>query len=156
MLKALKKKRKLGNKGFSLVELIIVIAIMAVLVAILAPQYLKYVDKSRQSADDANADQILTAVQVAMADEDVAEELTDDMTITMDSDGVDGATEDGESALEQELLAALGTGWTDKAVTSNTYRNSDDHSEYTVTITVGDEDTDSSVTGEWGGGGTGG
>ena len=36
MMKFLNKKRKIGNKGFSLVELIIVIAIMAVLVAVLA------------------------------------------------------------------------------------------------------------------------
>ena len=32
--------KKMNNKGFSLVELIIVIAIMAVLIVVLAPQYL--------------------------------------------------------------------------------------------------------------------
>ncbi len=46
-----KKQKNLTNKGFSLVELIIVIAIMAVLVGVLAPQYIKYVEKSRISAD---------------------------------------------------------------------------------------------------------
>ena len=45
-----KKQKNLTNKGFSLVELIIVIAIMAVLVGVLAPQYIKYVEKSRVSA----------------------------------------------------------------------------------------------------------
>lgn len=40
--------KKLNNKGFSLVELIIVIAIMAVLIGVLAPQYLKYVERSRE------------------------------------------------------------------------------------------------------------
>ena len=34
-----------NNKGFSLVELIVVVAIMAVLVGVLAPAYLKYVEK---------------------------------------------------------------------------------------------------------------
>ena len=36
-------KKEMNNKGFSLVELIIVVAIMAVLIGVLAPTYLKYV-----------------------------------------------------------------------------------------------------------------
>ena len=36
----MKNEKKMNNKGFSLVELIIVIAIMAVLIAVLAPQYM--------------------------------------------------------------------------------------------------------------------
>ena len=59
---------KTNNKGFSLVELIIVIAIMAILVAVLAPQYLKYVDRSRHSRDIQMVDQLYTAVQAACAD----------------------------------------------------------------------------------------
>ena len=39
------------NKGFSLVELIIVIAIMAVLAGALAPALIKYINKARLSAD---------------------------------------------------------------------------------------------------------
>lgn len=62
------KKEKMNDKGFSLVELIIVIAIMAVLVVVLAPQYLKYVEKSRNSTDASNATSIVTACQVWAAD----------------------------------------------------------------------------------------
>lgn len=61
-------KKNQKNKGFSLVELIVVIAIMAVLVAVLAPQFTKYVDKSRQSNDAATVSGIVTAAQVAIAD----------------------------------------------------------------------------------------
>ncbi len=62
--------KKMNDKGFSLVELIIVIAIMAILIAVLAPQYIKYVEKARMSADLDNYQEVLTAIQVAYADSD--------------------------------------------------------------------------------------
>ena len=60
--------KKLNNKGFSLVELIIVIAIMAVLIGVLAPQFIKYVEKSKQSKDITNLDSCVEAVKVYYAD----------------------------------------------------------------------------------------
>ena len=59
--------KKTNNKGFSLVELIIVIAIMVILVAVIAPQYTKFVQKSRISADVNTAADIATAIDVAIA-----------------------------------------------------------------------------------------
>ena len=55
-------KEKRGNGGFSLVELIIVIAIMAVLVGILAPQYLSYMHKAKVAADWANLKNYYTEI----------------------------------------------------------------------------------------------
>lgn len=63
--------KKTNNKGFSLVELIIVIAIMAILVGVLAPQYIKYVEKSRVSADKDLLDSIYNAITTAASDPDV-------------------------------------------------------------------------------------
>ena len=63
-----KKQKSLTNKGFSLVELIIVIAIMAVLVGVLAPQFIKYVEQSRKSTDIQNAENIKTAILADIAD----------------------------------------------------------------------------------------
>lgn len=45
------KKRKMDNKGFSLVELIIVIAIMAILVGIVGTQVIPYINKSKEAKD---------------------------------------------------------------------------------------------------------
>ena len=55
------------NKGFSLVELIIVIAIMAILAAAIAPALIRYIDKSRRSDDVAAAETINTAAQAAFS-----------------------------------------------------------------------------------------
>ena len=60
-----------NNKGFSLVELIIVIAIMAILVGVMAPQLIKYIEKSKVSSDTQAADSIHTAVLTAMMDPEV-------------------------------------------------------------------------------------
>jgi len=59
---------KKSNKGFSLVELIIVIAIMAILIAVLAPQYLKYVEKTKRSTDAKAFGEVVQATEVAIAD----------------------------------------------------------------------------------------
>ena len=68
--------KKMNNKGFSLVELIIVIAIMAILAGALAPALLRYIEKTRVSNDKSTAANLKMAVETALTDEDVMDEVT--------------------------------------------------------------------------------
>lgn len=68
--------KKSSNKGFSLVELIIVIAIMAILVGVMAPQLIKYIEKSKVAADTQYLDTLHTAFLTAYSDVDVITDST--------------------------------------------------------------------------------
>ena len=78
----MKNKKRIDNNGFSLVELIIVIAIMAVLIGVLAPQYLKYVERSRQSADLDSINTMVHAVEIYNADPNTVTPGTGTITAT--------------------------------------------------------------------------
>lgn len=106
-------KKKLNNKGFSLVELIIVIAIMAVLIGVLAPQYLRYVEKSRRSADATMADEFIQALQIAASDPAVSLDSTKSYTITSDATGAITFSSDLAS-----VIGASGTGAYDTSITT--------------------------------------
>lgn len=81
-------KKEMNNKGFSLVELIIVIAIMAVLVGVLAPTYLQYVEKSKKSNDVSTIDSIVNAVEIAAIDPLVITDTTTQLKVTVTQSGM--------------------------------------------------------------------
>lgn len=84
--------KKMNNKGFSLVELIIVIAIMAILAGALAPALIKYIAKSRRSSDASNGGTIQSSMNSAYTDEEASEAapVTTKWTDLPDSSGASG------------------------------------------------------------------
>jgi len=62
-----KVRKKSNDKGFTLVELIVVLVILAILAAILVPALLGYIDRARGSQTLLNAKSCLTAAQAELS-----------------------------------------------------------------------------------------
>lgn len=103
-----------NKKGFSLVELIIVIAIMALLIGFMAPVLIKYIEKTKVSSDIQLADTVRTAVEIAITDAKVVSDPNSQPFLTMmESSGgmsLDNATFNATtSVLLESLTDSIGS-----------------------------------------------
>ncbi len=130
------KEQKLNNKGFSLVELIIVIAIMAVLIGVLAPQYLKYVERSRVSADADQVDTLISAVEIYSADKGVAE----GGSINIATDGKVTVTDHTSGVKISDAIKDAGIDVSKITLKSTTFKKGCTISFSTAGVTVSDTD----------------
>ena len=140
--------KKMNNKGFSLIELIIVIAIMAILVAIIAPNLTKYLGKSKKKTDAKNADEIAQQLQTAITDYE-----TDNGALCADTKNVKlkwTSTGAVNNSGTETAPAGFLTIVNDNITNSTKSKETGDFAtatiakasgKYTITVTVGNEST---------------
>lgn len=124
---------KKNNKGFSLVELIVVIAIMAVLVGILAPTLIKYVDKSRRSTDVKNASEYMSAIQTYASDHENMAGATGTIVLT-----TSGATISDDNIQAALVDAGLTSGAKDGGNSAMKLK-SKSWGDVTISVTIGND-----------------
>lgn len=120
MKKRLEELRK-DQKGFTLVELIVVLVILAILAALLVPALLGYIDRARDAKYLEEARSIYTAIQ-ALQDEKYAK---NDSPITSLSDAT---TPHADLDKVNDLVIPTKV----KSVTVGAKNAADDHGKYVV------------------------
>ncbi len=102
---------KKTKKGFTLTEMIIVLAIIGILSAILVPSWMTYIHKSRLKSQNANAKVIFNAAQTIMVDYEFRERTSTDAPTDM--------VENGDFYLEWDGASGTSKAYTDPADKSN-------------------------------------
>ncbi len=127
-----KKLKDNKKKGFTLVELIVVLVILAILAALLIPALTGYINKAKRKSIVAETRQVVMAAQT-LADEEYSKANIGDATITFDKSNAtitfDKVKELSEAPGEIVSIVADKNG----VVTSVVYKNSGKYCEYSST-----------------------
>lgn len=152
----MKKMSQKNNKGFSLVELIVVVAIMAVLMGILVPTLVKNVEKSKKQKDASAIEEIRSTMVTTLADPTYSDiEATivyDGTTMDVDDPKTITAVSPITDAEVKTFLTAVSADVKDWKFTSKAYK-ADDEVTFVISgqmVTVYREAEDESVPGAGG------
>lgn len=156
----MKKMSQKNNKGFSLVELIVVVAIMAVLMGILVPTLVKNVEKSKKQKDASAIEEIRSTMVTTLADPTYSDiEATivyDGTTIDVDTPKTITPVKPITDAEVKTFLTAVSADVKDWKFTSKAYK-ADDQVTFVISgqmVTVYREAEAESVPGGAAGGAT--
>lgn len=126
----MKKMSQKNNKGFSLVELIVVVAIMAVLMGILVPTLVKNVEKSKKQKDASAIEEIRSTMVTTLADptySDIEAKIVyDGTTIDVDTPKSISAVKPITDTEVKTFLTAVSADVKDWKFTSKAYKADDE------------------------------
>ncbi|EGT3615584.1 type II secretion system protein [Clostridium perfringens] len=86
LLKQFKQRKRNKNKGFTLIELTVVLAIMAIIITVIAPNFSSVKKEAKTKVDKQNCAVIERSVEMLLA-EDVIDSSTTSITITPNANG---------------------------------------------------------------------
>lgn len=69
-----RSRSRLARRGFTLIEVIVIVVILGVLAAVIAPRFLSRIGQSKQSVTEANASSLSTAMKLFIADHGAPEQ----------------------------------------------------------------------------------
>ena len=97
------------NKGFSMIELIIVVAIMAILVGMMVPVLIKFIEKSNVSSDYQLVDTVRSAVSYSIVDAKVKDDPNSQSDLaSMEAGPIDITTIRTDSVLMESITEYIG------------------------------------------------
>lgn len=114
----IRKMRENGKKGFTLAELLIVVAIIAVLVAISIPIFSAQLEKSREATDAANIRSAYAEVSADLLSDDAS---TKSVTVVAKQKKAEwqGTDYSKDSTIGGQHVDASTSGWTVSADSAN-------------------------------------
>ncbi len=114
---------KKNQKGFTLIELIVVVGVMAILTGVAVPTYTSYIAKANQGVDTELLSDINYAVQVALR-QGTAPDGTGGILVTADGTEIETSESDMETFLTQAMADAFGSNWASQTLKYDGWENS--------------------------------